>query len=88
MEDTGEDVLRQKPSVVSTFFKRLGQVSNSNNFILVDTKQTGIVRDQFSPEMNLFSDLSNLARSVDASHNFPLGFHSRNDCPISTKNRI
>jgi len=25
MEDTGEDVLRQKPSVVMTFFKRLGQ---------------------------------------------------------------
>jgi len=25
MEDTGEDVLRQKPSFVSTFFKRIGQ---------------------------------------------------------------
>jgi len=25
MEDTGEDVLRQKPSFVSTFFKRVGQ---------------------------------------------------------------
>jgi len=25
MEDTGEDVLRQKPNVVVTFFKRLGQ---------------------------------------------------------------
>ena len=26
MEDTGEDVLRQKPNVVVTFFRRLGQV--------------------------------------------------------------
>ena len=26
MEDTGEDVLRQKPSMVSTFFKRISQV--------------------------------------------------------------
>ncbi len=26
MEDAGEDVLRAKPSVVTTFFKRLGQV--------------------------------------------------------------
>jgi len=25
MEDTGEDVLRQRPSVVATFFKRIGQ---------------------------------------------------------------
>lgn len=25
MEDTGEDILRQKPSLVSTFFKRVGQ---------------------------------------------------------------
>ena len=25
MEDTGEDVLRQKPSIVATFFKRVGQ---------------------------------------------------------------
>jgi len=25
MEDTGEDVLRQKPSVVATFFKRISQ---------------------------------------------------------------
>ena len=25
MEDTGEDVLRQKPGVVLTFFKRIGQ---------------------------------------------------------------
>jgi hypothetical protein len=25
MEDTGEDVLRQKPNVVVTFFRRLGQ---------------------------------------------------------------
>ena len=28
MEDTGEDILRQRPSVVTTFFKRIGQVSN------------------------------------------------------------
>lgn len=26
MEDAGEDVLRQKPNVVVTFFRRLGQV--------------------------------------------------------------
>jgi hypothetical protein len=26
MEDAGEDVLRQRPSIVLTFFKRLGQV--------------------------------------------------------------
>ena len=26
MEDTGEDVLRQKPNIVVTFFRRLGQV--------------------------------------------------------------
>lgn len=26
MEDAGEDVLRQKPSMVVTFFKRIGQV--------------------------------------------------------------
>jgi len=25
MEDTGEDILRQRPSVVTTFFKRIGQ---------------------------------------------------------------
>ena len=28
MEDTGEDILRQKPGIVSSFFKRLGQVWN------------------------------------------------------------
>lgn len=27
MEDTGEDLLRQKPNIVSSLFKRLGQVS-------------------------------------------------------------
>ena len=26
MEDTGEDVLRQRPNMVVTFFQRLGQV--------------------------------------------------------------
>ena len=26
MQDTGEDALRQRPNVVATFFKRLGQV--------------------------------------------------------------
>ena len=26
MEDAGEDVLRHKPNIVTTFFKRLGQV--------------------------------------------------------------
>ena len=26
MEDAGEDVLRQKPNMVVTFFRRLGQV--------------------------------------------------------------
>ena len=30
MEDTGEDVLRQRPNMLVTFFQRLGQV------ILVD----------------------------------------------------
>ena len=29
MEDAGEDVLRQKPSMVVTFFKRIGQVYKS-----------------------------------------------------------
>jgi len=28
MEDTGEDLLRQKPNIVSSLFKRLGQVRN------------------------------------------------------------
>ena len=32
MEDTGEDVLRQKPSVVATFFKRIGQASQACTF--------------------------------------------------------
>ena len=27
MEDTGEDMLRAKPSPITTFFKRIGQVS-------------------------------------------------------------
>ena len=27
MEDTGEDVLRQRPNMVVTFFQRLGQVT-------------------------------------------------------------
>ena len=29
MEDAGEDVLRQKPNIVVTFFKRIGQVGSS-----------------------------------------------------------
>ena len=38
MEDTGEDVLRQKPNVVVTFFRRLGQVTilKSNYCPLID----------------------------------------------------
>ncbi len=35
MEDTGEDVLRSRPNVVTTFFKRLGHVSLTFNDILV-----------------------------------------------------
>ncbi len=36
MEDTGEDVLRSRPNVVTTFFKRLGHVSlNFQQYILV-----------------------------------------------------
>ena len=30
MEDTGEDILRQRPSVVTTFFRRIGQVRKSD----------------------------------------------------------
>ena len=33
MEDTGEDILRQRPSVVTTFFKRIGQVRNNQMYI-------------------------------------------------------
>ena len=29
MEDTGEDILRAKPSPITTFFKRIGQVCYS-----------------------------------------------------------
>ena len=37
MEDTGEDILRQKPNVVYTFFKRLGQVSSEIVVIIPNT---------------------------------------------------
>ena len=35
MEDTGEDVLRQRPNMLVTFFQRLGQVRIS--YILIFT---------------------------------------------------
>lgn len=45
MEDTGEDVLRQKPSVVATFFKRIGQVNKCLNYHSADQKSLKI--DEF-----------------------------------------
>ena len=40
MEDAGEDVLRQKPNVVISFFRRLGQVAlqfiYSNSTYMID----------------------------------------------------
>ena len=41
MEDTGEDILRQKPSVVGSFFKRLGQVK------INDERKTRFRNSQF-----------------------------------------
>ena len=39
MEDTGEDILRQRPSVVTTFFRRIGQV-NKFVFCLLISKRS------------------------------------------------
>jgi hypothetical protein len=33
MEDTGEDILRQKPGFVSSLFKRLGQVKKAQQLL-------------------------------------------------------
>ena len=37
MEDTGEDVLRQRPSIVMSFFRRIGQVSHFHHHYLHHT---------------------------------------------------
>ena len=49
MEDTGEDVLRAKPSAVTTFFKRLGQVREKNMSItcILNLKSDVIVTKLF-----------------------------------------
>jgi hypothetical protein len=41
MEDTGEDILRQRPSVVTTFFRRIGQWYQK---LLDDSTQYGFAR--------------------------------------------
>jgi len=43
MEDTGEDVLRQKPSIVATFFKRVGQVRIERKQLILITIQLDFV---------------------------------------------
>ena len=66
MEDTGEDILRQRPSVVTTFFKRIGQVSNFffdysdqlHNHQITKDKEVNIP----NISLNYLADLPNLAR--------------------------
>jgi hypothetical protein len=36
MEDTGEDILRAKPSPVTTFFRRIGQVGKNSMLLSFD----------------------------------------------------
>ena len=50
MEDTGEDILRQRPSVVTTFFKRIGQVRNNQIYMF---KISEIKRKCHAPYISL-----------------------------------
>ena len=44
MQDTGEDALRQRPNVVATFFKRLGQVHVTGFFAwLTETFELNLI---------------------------------------------
>ena len=92
MEDTGEDVLRQKPSFVSTLFKRIGQVRfshMSNEFLLtLRLNKTKNARNTSNYRycIFLFADLRNLVRQVDASRDFSMGFHSCLDYSVPCSN--
>ena len=65
MEDTGEDVLRQRPNMLVTFFQRLGQVILVNTIVLWDWKLT--------PKKIL--DISDDAGQVDPLHDEQMGLH-------------
>ena len=78
MEDTGEDVLRQKPSVVATFFKRSSRVQ---------------LFDIWSLSFLLFyiliiTDIPNMVRSMDPSYNLEMGIYSGPDSPICASHRF
>ena len=78
MEDTGEDVLRQKPSVVATFFKRISQVQ---------------LFDIWSLSFLLFyiliiTDIPNMVRSMDPSYDLEMGIYSGPDSPICASHRF
>ena len=66
MEDTGEDVLRQRPNMLVTFFQRLGQV-----IIILILFTFEIKNETLKP----FIDISDDAGQVDPLYNKQMDFH-------------
>ena len=81
MEDTGEDVLRQKPSVVATFFKRISQVFD------IWQLTCGPCFLVFFYKL-IITDIPNMVRSVDPSYDLEMGIYSGPDNPICASHRF